>query len=222
MSSQIFPYFRGFTWGGTETPITSTRVSKHVSGREVRFQNFKYPLYAIELKNTNLSSSPKETDWNLGKQSLQRLQAFFLNRAGQFDPFCLMKSKYTADQNDSQVYGAQIGVGDGSTASFTCMRFLDGGAFNPAYSEPVGQIEPNGANVYVDGTPQVRGTAWNPTYPNVITFAGGHIPGAGAIITADYQWYFRVRFAEDSLEFVNKARYLWEVDKLSFQTVKYP
>jgi len=118
MTNCIFPKLRGLSWSVHERPQTSTRISKHVSGREVRAQLYKYPLYEFELTYGGLSASADPAASNLGAQSLQTLEAFWLARGGAFDTFLFRKADATGHVWDSQAEGQLLGIGDGVTTDF--------------------------------------------------------------------------------------------------------
>lgn len=219
MSNAIFPKVKGRPWTAKYTPMWSTRVAKAVSGREVRASLYKYPLYEIELGYAGLSSSSDPAYSSLTFQSKQAIEGFFNSRAGQFDYFLLRMSDITANRFDSWIEGQQIGVGDGSTTVFTFLREVPMPAPNQPYLEPVGQVEPLGIDVYLNGVPQAP-SAYTIAWPNQVTFVSA--PAIGAIVSADYSFYFACRFAEDTLEFKNFARDFWSADSVKLQTVRLP
>ncbi len=58
-----------------------------------------------------------------------------------------------------------------------------------------------------------------PTGDNsVVTFAAP--PAANVPVTADFSYYFRVRFVDDSADFEKFMSQLWELKKLQFISVK--
>ncbi len=217
MSNAIFPKLRGRGWSVRETPQTSTRLSKHVSGRTVAASLFKYPLYLFELVYPGLTSASDPAFSNLGAQSLQAIEGFFLARAGGFDTFLFRKADATGNLADSWIEGQQLGVGDGLTTAFIFLREVPLAAPQPPYIEPVGQVEPNGLNVYLNGALQAA-SSYAVTWPNQVTF--GAPPAAGAIVSADYAYYFVCRFSEDTLDFENFAHLLWKIGSVKLQTVK--
>jgi uncharacterized protein (TIGR02217 family) len=219
MSNAIFPKLRGRSWSVMETPQTSTRLSKHVSGRTVACSLYKYPLYLFELKYDGLTSASDPSFSNLGAQSLQAIEGFFLARAGGFDTFLFRKSDVTGNKFDSWVEGQQLSVGDGTTTAFTFVREVPLASPNAPYIEPVGQVEPIGLNVYVNGTAQSPST-YSLTWPNKVTFNSA--PSAGSVVSADYAYYFVCRFADDTLDFENFAHLLWKLGSVKLQTVKQP
>lgn len=217
MSSAIFPKLRGKSWSIHYSPQFSTRKPKHVSGRVVSIQLYKYPLYLIELKYDGLVSNSDPSFSGLGALSMQALEGFFLSRGGAFDTFLLKVSDITGNTYDSWVQGMQLGVGDGTTRLFTFQREVVLQAPQPPYIEPVGQVEPVGVNVYVNGG-QVGN--WTLKFPNGALF--GSAPAVGAIITADFLWYHVCQFADDTLDFEGIAQYFWQCGAVKLQTVKLP
>jgi uncharacterized protein (TIGR02217 family) len=214
MTNCIFPKLRGLSWSVHERPQTSTRISKHVSGREVRAQLYKYPLYEFELTYGGLSASADPAASNLGAQSLQTLEAFWLARGGAFDTFLFRKADATGHVWDSQAEGQLLGIGDGVTTDFVFLRQL-----LTTWSEPVGAVESLGLNVYVGGMLQPA-SAWSLVYPNLLSFASA--PALAAQVTADYSFYFLCRFGDDTTDFENFAYNLWTNQSVKLQTVKYP
>jgi uncharacterized protein (TIGR02217 family) len=217
MSNAIFPRLRGRSWSVQESPQTSTRLSRHVSGRTVAASLYKYPLYLFELVYEGLTSASDPAFSNLGAQSLQAIQGFFLSRAGGFDTFLFRKADATGNISDSWVDGQQLGVGNGSTAAFTFVREVPLLAPQPPYIEPVGQVEPNGLNIYLNGALQVP-SSYAVTWPNQVTF--NTPPPTGAVVSADYAYYFVCRFSDDTLDFENFAHLLWKLGSVKLQTVK--
>jgi uncharacterized protein (TIGR02217 family) len=90
---------------------------------------------------------------------------------------------------------------------------LPGGGF----LEPV--VAPNilGA-VYLDGITQSAGNYSVDPNTGLVTFSTA--PGSGLIITADYSYYFRCRFVDDSYAFENFMFQLWQLKKLTFISVR--
>jgi hypothetical protein len=90
---------------------------------------------------------------------------------------------------------------------------LPGGGFQ----EPI--VAPNAVSaVYFNGITQ------SPTSYSVDAGTGlvafNTAPGGGLIITADYSYYFRCRFIDDSYAFENFMYQLWQLKKLTFISVR--
>jgi hypothetical protein len=79
-----------------------------------------------------------------GANSLQALMGFFLERQGQYGIFLY------DDPTDSAVINGAIAPGDGSTTTFTFIRYMG------AFSEPVGWVT-SVSNVYLNGVNQASG-----------------------------------------------------------------
>jgi len=90
---------------------------------------------------------------------------------------------------------------------------LPGGGF----MEPI--VAPNVVSaVYLDGITQNPATYSVDPQTGLVTFATP--PGSGLTITADYSYYFRCRFVDDSYAFENFMFQLWQMKKLTFISVR--
>lgn len=94
-----------------------------------------------------------------------------------------------------------LGTGDGATATFQLQITRTQGGLSGSKNI----LHPIAATVavYVDGTAQVVTTAFAVSETTgIITFTAGHIPGAGATVTADFEYDTAVRFQSDELQTV--------------------
>jgi uncharacterized protein (TIGR02217 family) len=196
-----FPTLPGQGWSVHKRPTFSTRVASHVSGREVRTPLYADTLYEFELTYDGLSSSSSYP--GLTNQSLQSLLGFYLQCQGQYGSFL-----YT-DPTDDMVTGQLVGIGDGSTETFTLQRTLGG------FTEPVSWVS-SIAQVYLNGVAQTSG--WSLGQPNSLVFTAA--PGTGTAITADFSYAFICRFLDDQEDFENIMNGLWTVSSLKFRSVK--
>lgn len=210
MSNATFPDLRGLAWSYTLTPTFSTGVQQATSGREVRAAFWSAPLWRISLTYEFLHDDPRHVDQN-GNSELQQLIGFFLARQGQFDSFLIDLAQLTRKPLDSTVSGQPIGVGDGSTTSFQIVRNI--GGYLEQVQNPAGQS----ATVYVAGVRKTQGADYTIS-DGIVSFASA--PASGAAITADFQWLWRVRFAQDQLEFGNFMYLLWECKKVELVQVR--
>ena len=197
-----FPTLSGQGWSVHKKPNWSTIVASHVSGREVRFANYQYPLWDFEATFDGLGSD-STTYLGLGSQSLQSLMGLFLLCQGQFGTFL-----YT-DPTDASVSGQALATGDGSTTSFTFARALGG------FVEPVGWVT-SVSQVTVGGIAESAG--WSLVTPNSLVFTSA--PASGALIGASFGYAFECRFDDDSLDFEQFAQNLWKLDSLKFRSVR--
>jgi uncharacterized protein (TIGR02217 family) len=196
MSNAVFPSLPGLDWDVIKTPIFSTDVQTSVSGRETRNANWLYPKYKWQLTYNFLRAG--------AQQELQTIIGFYNARQGQFDPF-LFSDTFTPD---NAVTGQEIATGDGATTVFQLVRTLGG------FIEPV--TAPNTvSNIYLNSAVTTAYTV-DPT-TGLITFTTA--PAAGAVITADFSYYWRVRFLADSYDFDYFLYQLWSLSQLEFQSV---
>lgn len=201
MTLPVFPTLPGQGWSVTKTPMFSTRVANHVSGREVRVANYAHGLYAFEVLFNGLDSSRQYS--GLQYQSLQTLMGFYNACQGQLGTFLY------ADPTDNSAGNAVFGTGDGSTTAFSLARPL-----SSTFSEPASYVLSIG-NVTING---VATSAYTFAAPNTVTFTTA--PSSGAILAATYLFAFQCRFLSDSLELENFMQGLWSVKSLKFRSVR--
>ena len=210
MSNSLFPDLRGLSWAYTLTPTFSSGVQQATSGREVRAEFWSAPLWKISLSYEFLHDDAHHVDQN-GNSELQQLVGFFLARQGQFDSFLIDLAQLTRKPLDSTLSGQPIGVGDGSTIGFQLVRNI--GGYLEQVQNPAGQS----ATVYLSGARKTQGTDYTISH-GVVSFASA--PASGAAITADFQWLWRVRFAQDQIEFGNFMYLLWECKRVELVSVR--
>jgi hypothetical protein len=200
-----FPSLAGQGWSVHKSPIFSTIVAPHVSGREVRNALYQNPLWQFELTFDGLTSAASGLfAAGLGANSLQTLMGLFLQCQGQFGTFL-----YT-DPTDNSVTGQAFAAGDGTTTAFTFARALGG------FVEPVGWVT-GVSNVYENGVP-VPGAGWSLVNPNSLVFTVA--PGAGVVVSADFAYAFECRFDDDTEDFEQFMANLWTVKSLKFRSVR--
>jgi len=126
----------------------------------------------------------------LTASDLAAFWGFYAARSGSLDPFLF------SDQMDNFAAGAVLGLGDGETTVFQFVRLLGGIFVEPRYEIQQAPIAPK---IYLDGVLQA-GSAYTIAYlaAGTITFATA--PGAGVVITADFYFYYRVKFKDDTQE----------------------
>jgi uncharacterized protein (TIGR02217 family) len=202
----VFPSLPGLAWSVTKTPTFQTRIQRAVSGRELRALDYPYPLWQFTLVFDFLRDNP-----TAGYDELRTLMGFFLLCRGAFGTFLFR------DPSDDQVTGQQIGVGDASTTVFQLQRAIGATLPGGGFLEPV--VAPNILSAaYLDGITQSPGNYNVDPNTGLVTF--NTAPGSGLIITADYSYYFRCRFVDDSYAFENFMFRLWQLKKLTFISVR--
>jgi hypothetical protein len=199
-----FPTLPGIGWPVKRTPRAgSTRSVSTVSGRVARLSLWANPLFDFELTFDGLASNAA---WpGLGANSKQALEGFFLQMQGSYAPFVFV------DITDTHQTSQALGVGDGTTTTFTVSRSISG-----SYSGPVDYVL-NVATVYSNGTP-VAGGSWNLVYPNHIVFTSA--PGLSAVLTIDFFFGYLVTFADDTNDFDQFMSNLWAAQAIKLRGVR--
>jgi uncharacterized protein (TIGR02217 family) len=198
MSNAVYPTLVGLVFGNKRTPVWSTTIHTAQSGKELRAAAWSYPVYDYELIYEVLRSDPAIAE-------LQTLIGFYNARQGSFDSFLY------SDPSDNSVTGQVIGTGNGVTTAFQLLRAYGG------YVEPVTAV--NGAPVVrVAGVVKAAGADYTVGSTGILTFTAP--PASSAVITADFSFYFRCRFVEDSLEFTQTMSGIWEAASVKFRTIK--
>lgn len=197
MSNAVYPTLPGLTFGVIRSPQFKTDIRTTPSGREYRGAQMQYPLYKYTLTYEVLRDIPTAAEF-------RTLLGFYNQRQGSFDSFLFQ------DPDDYSVTAQVFGIGDGVTTQFQLVRTL-GGSVEPVYDLVSGSY-----GVYKNGTLQTSGVSTNAT--GGITFATA--PASGDVLTWSGQYYWRVRFLQDQLDFAKFMNQLWEAKKVEFITVK--
>jgi uncharacterized protein (TIGR02217 family) len=209
----IFPTLPGLGWSVSKAPRFATRIQRAVSGRELRALDQPNPLWTWTLtysllrdrNDTRAASGP-----GAGYDELRTLMGFFLQQQGAFQPFLF------DDPSDDQASAQAIGTGDGGTTVFQLVRTM--GALLPGggFAEPI--TAPNiVTTIYFDGVRQSSSGYGVDPATGLVTFTSP--PPAGQLVTADFTYYFRVRFADDTADFENFLYQLWALKQVKLQSV---
>ena len=212
MSNEIFPVLPGLKWNQVKTPVFTTLIQRSVSKRESRAATNFYPLYQWDLSYELLRQGGAFAE-------LQTLLGFYLRRQGALDDFL------SDDPTDDSVAGQVIGTGDGGTLAFQLVRYFGG------WVDLVTDVKASPAPVIY-----VNGSAVSPSLYSIGMTASGILtfnsaPANGAAITADFSYYWRVRFIEFSDPSMsgsdstgdgpsNFMQNLWELKALSLVTAR--
>jgi uncharacterized protein (TIGR02217 family) len=112
-----------------------------------------------------------------------------------------------------------IGTGDGATTTFALTKAY-GGAYAP-YQRPIGKPVAGSVRVAVAGSEMTDGTAFTcDSTTGVVSFLPGHIPTAGAAVTAGFLFDVPVRFDTDYLEVDLSAFAAGAIPKIPLVEVK--
>jgi uncharacterized protein (TIGR02217 family) len=202
----IFPSLPGLGWSVTKSPTFQTRIQRAVSGRELRALDYPYPLWQFTLVFNLLRDNPPG-----GYDELRTLMGFYLECQGAYGTFLFQ------DPSDHQVTGQYIGTGNSSVAVFQLQRTMGAALPGGGFVEPI--VAPDLLSaVYFDGITQSPASYSADPATGLLTFATP--PGSGLVIAADFTYWFRCRFVDDSYDFENFMYRLWQLKKLTFISVR--
>lgn len=193
MSSQIFPKLIGETYPVLKEPVHDTNIQKSQSGVEVRIANWAQERYRWTIPYGYLNHDPA-----VAAADLQIIEGLYNLMHGRWDSFLY------SDPTDFSVTGSIFGTGDGTTTQFQLAR-TRGGASHWIYNVDSTVVTPV---VKVNGTP----TSVTISASGLVTF--GSAPAGGAVLTVDFNYYFRVRFDEDSVELTNECGPYWTIKQV--------
>ena len=203
----IFPALPGLGWSVSKAPRFATRVQKATSGRELRVIDQTNPMWTWTLTFALLRDEHDTRGPNgpgAGFDELRTLAGFFLQQQGSFGAFLF------DDPTDDVVAAQRIGTGDSTTTAFQLTRTFGG------FTEPM--TAPNVVSaIYFNGVLQAASHYTTDPATGIATFATA--PATGQAITADFTYYFRVRFADDTAEFENFMYQLWSLKQIKLQSV---
>lgn len=199
MPLEIFPELTGLKFDLVMAPRFNTGISTSSSGKEVRTQYQAYPLWDYELSYEWL---PNRTS---GRQDLETIVGFFLQRKGSFESF-LYRAPETPYESS-----ILIGLGDGTSTTFRLLRTIG------SFVEPAGGVESAiHLELTVDNLPVALADFTLEDHRDVIFDTA---PSTGAEIRASFYPLLRVRFKEDSAEFNQFVSRLWEIQSLGLRSV---
>ncbi|MFK8252224.1 phage distal tail protein, Rcc01695 family [Ancylobacter terrae] len=177
--------------GAAGGPERATEIVTTLTGREER--------------NTRLAHSRRRWDAGYGVRSLADLSAvvaFFEERRGRLHGFRWRDRLDHASAPPGTAVtplDQPIGEGDGTRAAFALAKTY-GGAHAP-YVRPIAKPVAGSVRVAVDGGEVAEGIAFDlDAATGLVTFRSGHVPGAGAAVTAGFRFDVPVRFDTDFLE----------------------
>jgi uncharacterized protein (TIGR02217 family) len=202
----------GIAWPLSKTPTMQTRIQRAVSGRELRAVDYFSPLWQFQLTFAILrdGSDARGSGPGSGYNELRSLLALCTACYGAYGTFLF------SDPSDNAVTGQSLGTGNASQSTFQLQRTLGP---SPSFTEPVYAVNTLSA-VYLNGivqNPSSHSCAAGLNSTGVLTFTAP--PPFGAAVTADFSYYFRCRFVDDSQQFSYFSYQLWELKKLSFISV---
>ncbi len=208
--ASAYPSLIGLTYSVVKRPIWNTGVGTSASGREVRVGLYANPIWEFDLAYDFLPDNNEGST----ASDLKTMMGFFNSTAGALLPF-----NFT-DPDDNSVVGQAIGTGDGTTTTFTFVRTYGGNDGNS--TEPVGNLNLNNVlNIYVAGVLQAS-SAYSlvTSTPVAQQVKFNTAPAAGDAITADFSFYYYVRFKDDKYNFTKFMNQLWSLKKVTLRSVR--
>lgn len=204
----------GLTYSSKWTPTYFNQSATSASGAEVDVGIALHPIHAFELTYAFLRDG---VGWGNALSALEfRTLMGFHQMMGGARGRCLYRNP-----DDYRVWQNLIGMGDGTTTTFTITRTF--GANGYAASEPVGQVDTAaGVNVYLGGS----GTPMAPTLytidtsapvANTITFATA--PALGTEIRMDMQFYYYCKLPNAGTFEKFMAR-IWEIGTVTLRSCR--
>ena len=201
----IFPTLPGLAWSVIKAPTFQTRIQRAVSGHELRALDYPYPLWQFTLVFAFLRDNPEA-----GFDELRSLMGFYLLCQGAYGTFLFQ------DPSDFQISSQYLGIGDSSTYIFQLQRTMGTSLSGGGFTEPI--VAPNEIKaIYFDGIIQNSSIYSVNQSTGLVSFATP--PSTGLVITADFSYWFRCRFIDDSYSFENFMYQLWQLKKISFISV---
>ncbi|MEN8282386.1 DUF2460 domain-containing protein [Acinetobacter gerneri] len=203
MSDVLFPELPGLEWDLSKKPIFNTKIMESVNGRELRASYQAVPKYEISLSFGFLRESK-------GRNELQQLESFFLERRGAFDSF-LYKMP-----DDNQF--TCIVVGDGQSNRLQLFKNIG------EHQEPISHTKPQASEDPLMWNSSSSKKMWSTSQTDMWHLLYGigkdgfvDLPtplALGQQLTVSGTFYYRCRFKEDSQEYSNFMHKLWKAGKV--------
>lgn len=207
MSNVLFPELPGLEWDTSITPMFNTKIMTSINGRELRASFQASPKYEISLSYAFLRE-------NKGRNELQQLQGFYLERRGAFDSFLY---KMPDDNEFSCTF-----ISDGTTTTFQLYKDMYTSKLPLGNTEEqiIGEADPNMWNQVLVKTmwnSDPEKLMWNSATAQV-TSDGKYILSQpieeGVEVTIKGTFYYRCRFKDDTQQYINFMHKLWKAGKV--------
>jgi uncharacterized protein (TIGR02217 family) len=207
----VFPTLIGLTWPVKKTAKWDYRAQKSISGIEFRAVNQTLPLWSWELNYSILrdkwdTRSTYAGGLGTGYDELRTLAGFFNQLNGGTGLFLFN------DLTDNNITNQTLGTGDGQTQIYQLVRTFGSELMGGGYAEQITNY--NVINhIYLNGINQVDNFSVDPN-SGLVTF--NTIVPSGAVITADFSYYFLCRFDVDGMNFEYFMYQLWQNKSVKF------
>lgn len=230
MSNVTFPKLPGLNWDVPTSDEFRTLEQKAAApGFDTRISLGPDPLIHFELTFDWLRQAGSQAG-TPSTDELQTLRGFFRARQGSFDSFLLYVPDLTENDGDGKIAGQVLTPDANNVAPLIVTR----AGYNENIYEAAGvNGDPLGSGMAApvikkDGTPlatpadyTIQGPGYavgNTTYPGLaVVFTAST---AGHTITADFWWYYRVHFEQDTLQFEKFLALLYAAKKVQLVTTR--
>jgi len=182
-----------------------TAISRAAHGGPERRTDVVVLGSGAEERNARWADSRRTWNAGWGVKSLNELHAviaFFEERRGRLYGFRWRDPsdwKSCPPEDAPTALDQAIGTGDGTTVAFQ-LRKTYGSAFAP-WTRVITKPVAGSVLVAVGGVVQAPGTAFTvDATSGLVFFLAGHVPAAGAPVTAGFEFDVPVRFDTDKLE----------------------
>ncbi|WP_407517050.1 DUF2460 domain-containing protein [Acinetobacter baumannii] len=203
MSDVLFPELPGLEWDLTKTPMFNTKIMQSVNGRELRASYQAVPKYQISMSFAFLRESK-------GRNELQQLEGFFLERRGSFDSFLF---KMPEDNEFQCTF-----VGDGVQTSFQLYKQINTTQIplqhtQAEQSEDLLMWSENASKpMWSDPESQMWLLQFVITNNGMLQLSIPLLEGESITVTGTF--YYRCRFADDEQQYTNFMSKLWKAGKV--------
>lgn len=203
MSDVLFPELPGLEWDLTKTPMFNTKIMQSVNGRELRASYQAVPKYQISMSFAFLRESK-------GRNELQQLEGFFLERRGSFDSFLF---KMPEDNEFQCTF-----VGDGVQTSFQLYKQINTTQIPLQHTQaeqsedPLIWSENASKPMWSDPESQMWLLQFVITNNGMLQLSIPLLEGESITVTGTF--YYRCRFADDEQQYTNFMSKLWKAGKV--------
>jgi hypothetical protein len=224
VSLDIYPsprQVRGRTFTILRTADFDTIVQSSPSRIETRIAQAYNPTWHWTFLYDYLKNNPNDISPSLAYTDLQTLQGFYLKQQGQFGEFLL-------NDSDDNTVGPGL-LPDGTPNLQAQLQLVQDSATGIWYSpiqrnmgglfyEDLTDLQPGGATFFDNGVAKTLGVDYNIGGPGLAIFGnsfyGIYVQWTGTPtgpITAQFNFYFRVRFETDKQDFEKFMKLLWTI-----------
>ena len=228
MSNIVFQRPRGTSWQAKWTDAFSTLVQSGTApGFETRVSMGLDQLRTLELNYAILTAGSKG-------ETRDQLMGFFNLRGGDFDSFLVDLGALTKNPVDSSIVGQTLTPDANKFAPLQLTHYVSpqenwmediyevGGINGNPGTPPT--IKQNGIPLVLNTDYYIYGPGYSvsgKTFPGLVIFIATALSTSPiSHITADFSWYYRVRFEQSKLEVEMFHWLAWKAQQIRLVTVR--